>query len=132
MKSVIFSCSVSSPQKIGVGVRSMNPNVAGRAILESGIEHIMGARLSRHARIVAPESSGAVMTFQADRKNYRPPDEFTVHGSMRRMADFAAIHADGAVFENEGSSLILVTFDAGLFPAGRLIDHTRTDAHAPR
>ena len=56
-----------------VGVGTMNPNVALRAVLKNRTGHVMGlARLRLDAVRLTPQVAGAIVTFQAHRKYHRP------------------------------------------------------------
>src|SRR5580700_5279261 len=91
----------------------------------------MGARLRQHSRGVAAEATCAVMAFEAQGEYDGTLQQLAVGRSVRVVTGFAAIHADGGVFVNEGSALVLVALDAGFFTAVGLVDHARADAGSP-
>ena len=57
--------SVSLSQEVGIGIRAVDANVAIGAVLETGIEHVVSARLGRDAAAGTSAGGGAVMTFEA-------------------------------------------------------------------
>jgi hypothetical protein len=94
----------------------MNPDVALRAILEKRIGHVMGRpRLGLDAIRLTPQIAGAIVTFQAHRKNDWPCQHPGIGGAVRNMAGEAPIHADRGMLENKRPTFIGMTVDARFF-----------------
>ena len=92
-----------SPLEVLVAVRSVDLRVADGAFLELGIEHIVPGRLDGDTIVARPEAGRTVVAFQANREDYRPVQEFGVHGAVRAMAEIAALHAHRGVLVDENS-----------------------------
>jgi hypothetical protein len=73
--------------------------MARSAVLVSRISHIMRRRLDTNAVALAAEITGAIVAFEADRKDYRSPQHARIHRSMWRMTRFTSIHPDRRVLE---------------------------------
>jgi len=68
--------------------------MAQRAVLISRVQQIVGSGCPEDTQILSPEGSRAVMTFKAQSKHDRPPQEFFVRRTMRNMARFTAFDAN--------------------------------------
>lgn len=93
----------------------MDSDVAGSAILEAGIRHVVGSRLCRHAGSLAAESARAVVAFQTHRENNRALEEPRIRRPVRRVAGLAAVHAQRRMFEDERPTFFAVALQAGFF-----------------
>ena len=93
----------------------MNPHMTDGAVLISWIGHVVGRRLHHHARAMASESTGPVVTLEANGKDHRTPQQPGVGGAVRKMAALTAFHPNGRVFEGERTCLVPVTPEAGFF-----------------
>ena len=86
----------------------------------------------KHAEILTPECSGAVVAFEADGKDYGPLQHLRVSRSMRHVACFASIDAYGGVFIDEWAALVGVTLETRFLVPFLLIDHAGARRHSPR
>jgi len=100
--------------------------MAGGAVSIAGIGHVMRGRLRRDSVGLAAERTGTVVAFQADGKDDRALEQSSVCRTVRGVAGFAAIDADGRMFEQERPALVGVAFHAGLFVLESGFDHPRT------
>ena len=71
------------------------------------------------------------MTFQAQSEDHRALEQPRVHGPVRTVAAFAAVHAHRHVFEYEWTPLVDVAFQAGFFIGLRLLGIARPIGHTP-
>src|SRR5262245_15508416 len=85
-----------------VGVGTMNPDMALRAVLENGTGHVMGyPRLGLDAVRLTSQVAGAIVAFQAQRKHHRPRQHPGIGGAVRNVAGEAPIHADRGMLKNK-------------------------------
>src|SRR5580698_4116645 len=92
------------PQEKLVGVRSVNLDMTGGALLEFRVEQVVVRRLYIHA-LVARARAAAVMTFQAEREDHRTRQQFRVSRAVRIVARLAALHAHTRMLVDERSAL---------------------------
>ena len=90
----------------------MDSHVARGAVLKPRVCHIMRRRLSEDAVALTPEITGAVVAFQAKRKNNRTTQQPGIHRAVRAMTDLASVHANRSVFEYERTPLIRMALQA--------------------
>lgn len=105
--------------------------MAGGAVLEAGVGHVVGRSLRGHARALASEVAGTVVTFQAQGEDDWAAEQPGIGRSVRRVAGLAAFHTDNGMLEGEGSALLGVALEAGFFVCESLVYHARTGGHPP-
>src|SRR5690348_16885428 len=72
------------------------------------------------------------MTFKTHGEDYRPSQHARVRRAVRNVARAAAFHAHARVLENEGTALVDMASQAGLFRVERRLHHRVLASHAPR
>src|SRR5262245_55022236 len=93
-----------------VGVGTMNPNVALRAVLVDRTGHVVGhACLRLDAVRLTSQVTGAVMTFQAHRKYHRPSQHAGIGGAVRYVAGDAPIHSYRGMLKKKWPAFIGMT-----------------------
>jgi hypothetical protein len=99
-----------------VGVGTMNPDVALRAVLENRTGHVMRRpRLGLDAVRLTPQVAGAIVAFQAHRKYHRPRQHPGIGGAVRNVAGEAPIHADRGMLKKKRPAFVAMTVDARFF-----------------
>jgi len=86
--------------------------------------------LNIHARKARP-GAAAVVAFQAQSKDHRPPQEAPVGRSMRIVARLAAFDHGGRMLIHEGSAPVAVALHTGFIVERGLFHHGRPRGHAP-
>src|SRR5215467_16332648 len=122
---------IGSPQERDIRVRSVNPYMASRAVLETRIRHVVEAVDPGFSGALTAEIPRPVMTFQAHGEDDRAPQEPRIRRSVRHVTRLAAIHSYGRVFVYERTPLLRVTFETRLLVRERLRHHARTRSHVP-
>src|ERR1700742_4694847 len=92
----------------------------------------MRRRRLKHARVLAPESPGAIVAFEAESEYDRPGEQFGVCRTVRHVARFAPFHSNARMFKYERSALVRMAFQTGLFVVECGPERCRTAAHARR
>ena len=110
----------------------MDADVARGALLEPRIQQVVRIDHRLLAAASPPECARAVMAFEAHGKHCRAAQQLGIHRAMRAMAGFAAVHAHGGMLKDERPAFIGMAFQARFLIAKRLVDHLRTQPHAPR
>ena len=109
----------------------MNPRMAGSAILEARIGHVMESRVRGDAVGLAPKVPSPGVAFQANGVDHRPFQQARIGGTVSVVASLAAFHTNRRVVIKEGPPFIDVALHAGFFVAGCLVHHARTRSHVP-
>lgn len=122
---------IGSSQEQPVRIAAVYPEVAGCAIVKTGIRHVVRWRLGWNAVALPAECAGAGMALQAYGEHHGAPQQPGVCRSVRRMAGLAAIHSHGRVLEEKGPAVLSVAFEAGLLVRRGVFYHPRPRSHSP-
>ena len=105
--------------------------MAGGAVAEARIGHVVRRRLDSDAVGLAPEIPCPVVTLQANGEDHRAFEQARVGGAMRRVTGLTAIYSDSGVFVQEWAAFVCVAFQACLFILERGVDQVGPTAHLP-
>ena len=115
-----------------VGVTAVNTYVAGCAVAESRVRHIMGRRLKRNPVRCPSEVARAVMALEANCEQHGAVQQSGIRDPCGEWQVSQPSKRTAACSNRNGPRRSDVALEAGLLIRQSLIRHPRARSHAPR
>jgi len=103
-----------------------------RAVLITGVGHIMRGRKHWISSTRAAESAGAIVAFETKRKYNRPAQQSRIGRAVRGVAHFTPFNTYGRMFKRKRPPFVDVALQTRFFISQGLVDQGRTRCHSPR